>query len=45
MGREVPDAPIGWEITNLNYGDIDDRPLALSDLANDILLGDLRDVN
>ena len=43
--EDADQVPIGWEITNLTYADIDGRPLALSDLTNDVLLGDLQDVN
>ena len=36
---------IGWEVVRLGYSDIDNRPTALSDLTNDLNLGDLNDVD
>ena len=36
---------IGWEVVRLSYNDIDNRPTALSDLTNDLNLGDLNDVD
>ena len=42
---EATGNPIGFELTYLNWTDIDGRPEDSSDFNNDILLGDLQDVN
>lgn len=37
--------PVGWEVVNLDYNDILNRPTALSDLVGDLAIGDLSDVS